>query len=339
MTLRPFPQPSAAPASEAPAPLTVHHDAGRGCLKAVGDDALDLLNRLSTNKVDHLRPGHWAPTVLTTDRGRIVDLLAVVNAGECVRLLTSPGRQQPVIDWLDKYTIMEDLEVADVSADTAIIALAGAGAAAALGLAGGEPDYLPGRQYPAPTVSVGGCDAVAVGLPLGRLPCQLLLAPAGAAESITAALSSAGAVTADAAEWEALRIAAGAPAYGAEMGEPYNPLEAGLIGAIDFTKGCYIGQEVIARLDSYHRVQKYLAALSFSAASEVSAGASMSHDGRMAGTVTSLYRDPNGQRRGLGYVRTAAAIPGQTLQLQPPASGVATVEDTPKLFGPGQDFS
>ena len=339
MTLRPFPQPSAAPPPEAPAPLTVHHDAGRGCLKAVGDDALDLLNRLSTNKVDHLRPGHWAPTVLTTDRGRIVDLLAVVNAGECVWLLTSPGRQQPVIDWLDKYTIMEDLEVADVSADTAIIALAGPGAAAAPGLDGGEPDYLPGRQYPAPTVNFGGYDAVVVSLPLGRLPCQLLLAPADTAPSITAALASAGAVTADAAEWETMRIAAGAPAYGAEMGEPYNPLEAGLIGAIDFTKGCYIGQEVIARLDSYHRVQKYLAALSFSADSGVSAGASLAHDGRTAGTVTSLYRAPNGQRRGLGYIRTAAAAPGQTLQLQPPAAGIATVEDTPKLFGPGQDFS
>ena len=338
MTLRPFPQPSAAPAAN-PAALTVHHDAARGCLKAVGDDALDLLNRLSTNKVDHLRPGHWAPTVLTTDRGRIVDLLAVVNAGEYVWLLTSPGRQQPVIDWLDKYTIMEDLEVADISAETASIALAGAGAAAALGLDGGEPDYLPGRQYPAPTVSVGGFDAVVVSLPLGRLPGRLLLASANAAASVTAALKSAGAVAADAAEWETRRVAAGAPAYGAELGEPYNPLEAGLIGAIDFTKGCYIGQEVIARLDSYHRVQKYLAALSFSDDSEVSAGASMSHDGRTAGTVTSLYRAPNGQRRGLGYIRTATAVPGQALQLQPPAAGVATVEDTPKLFGPGQDFS
>ncbi len=333
------------PASQPQAPaesayaLTIRHATGYGCLKATGDDALDLLNRLSTNKVDHLQPGHWAPTVLTSDRGRIVDLLCAVHAGECVYLLTSPGQQQPVIEWLDKYTIMEDLAVTDLSESAAIIALAGDGAAAVLGLDAEEPSYLPGRQYPAPAVSIGGWDAIAVSRPLGELPCRLLVAPGEAAPAIVAALAQAGAVEANAEEWENLRIHAGAPSFGNEMGEPYNPLEAGLIGAIDFTKGCYIGQEVIARLDSYHRVQKYLAVLRFSHGSEATAGASLYHQGRTAGTVTSLYRTPGGELRGLGYVRTAAAAPGQTLELQTPASGTATVEDTPKLFGPGQDFS
>lgn len=312
------------------------HRSGDGCLKATGDDALDLLNRLSTNKVDHLKPGHWAPTVLTTDRGRIVDLLSVVHAGEYILLITSPGQQQPVIDWLDKYTIMENLEVTDLSASTAIIALAGA---ALLDLDPEEPDYLPGRQYPAPAASIGGCDVITVSRPLGNLPCRLLLTPSAAAPTLTAALTNAGAVAVGPDEWDALRIAAGAPAFGPEMGEPYNPLEAGLIGAIDFTKGCYIGQEVIARLDSYDKVQKRLTALSFTPDSNAAPGASLTHDGRTAGTVTSLYRTPNGQLRGLGYIRTAAALPRQTLQLQPPASGAATIEDTPKLFGPGQDFS
>ena len=64
--------------------------------------------------------------------------------------------------------------------------------------------------------------------------------------------------------WEALRIKAGVPVYGREMGESYNPLEAGLIGAIDFEKGCYIGQEVIARLDTYDKVQKILVSLKVS---------------------------------------------------------------------------
>ena len=255
---------SASPVAATPTgALTVHHT-DYGCLKATGEDALDLLNRLSTNKVDHLEPGHWAPTVLTSDRGRIVDLLCVVRAGDHVLLLTSPGQQQPVIEWLDKYTIMEDLEVEDVSRSTAVVALAGAGADAALGLAGDEPEYLPGRIYPATTISVGGSVAIAVSRPLGNLPCRLLIAPADAAEAVTGALAEAGAMTADADEWEILRVLSGNPAFGSEMGEPYNPLEAGLIGAIDFTKGCYIGQEVIARLDSYDRVQKYLAVLRFS---------------------------------------------------------------------------
>ena len=318
--------------------LTVHHT-DYGCLKATGEDALDLLNRLSTNKVDHLEPGHWAPTVLTTDRGRIVDLLCVVHAGDHVLLLTSPGQQQPVIEWLDKYTIMEDLEVEDVSQSTAVVALAGVGAGAILGQAEDEPDYLPGRVYQAATVSVGGVEAIAVSRPLGDLPCRLLIVPGDAAGAVTSALAGAGAVVADADQWETLRVRNGDPAFGSEMGEPYNPLEAGLIGAIDFTKGCYIGQEVIARLDSYERVQKYLAVLRFSDGADATVGSSLAHEGRTAGTVTSLYRTPGGELRGLGYVRTAAAEPGQTLELQAPASGTATVEDTPKLFGPGQDFS
>ena len=194
-------------------------------------------------------------------------------------------------------------------------------------------------QYPAPTVSFGEGDAIAISQPLGALPCWLLIAPVETVESITSAAAEAGAVESDADGWDALRIAEGAPAFNSEMGEPYNPLEAGLIGAIDFTKGCYIGQEVIARLDSYKRVQKYLSVLSFSEGAQAAEGAELYHEGRPAGTVTSLYRTSGGELRGLGFVRTAAATPGQVLDLHPPASGAATVEAMPQLFGPGQDFS
>ena len=174
---------------------------------------------------------------------------------------------------------------------------------------------------------------------MGSTPCCLLIAPAEAADAIDAALTLFGAVEAGEEAWEALRVASGAPAFGPEMGEPYNPLEVGLIGAIDFTKGCYIGQEVIARLDSYERVQRYLSVLSFSDGCQAEAGTPLYIDGRQAGTVTSVYRTPGGELRGLGFVRTASAAPGQVLEVASPAIGTAAVEDTPKLFGPGQDFS
>ena len=319
--------------------LYVHHDPSLGCLKATGEDALDLLNRLSTNRVDHLQPGHWAPTVLTSDRGRIVDTLTVIHSGDCVYLLTSPGQQQPVIEWLDKYTIMEDLEVEDITASTAIITLAGPGSDAAAGLEPDDTERLPGAQYPAPAVSVGGHPAIAISRPVGDLPACLLVASPDSKHDIVAALADSGAAELDATAWEVLRISIGAPAFGSEMGEPYNPLEVGLIGAIDFTKGCYIGQEVIARLDSYERVQRYLSVLRFSGGSDAGPGTPLYLEGRQAGTVTSVYRTPGGELRGLGFVRTASANPGQVLELQPPESGTATVEDTPKLFGPGQDFS
>ena len=319
--------------------LAVRVNTGYGCLKATGEDALDLLNRLSTNKVDHLQPGNWAPTVLTNDRGRIVDLLTVIHDDGFVYLMTSPGQQQPVMEWLDKYTIMEDLEVEDVSATTTVVALAGDGAEAALGLEAQEGERLPGLQYPAPTVQVGGHDAIAVSRPMGASPCCLLVVPSEAAAEVGAALTGMGAAAADDDTWEALRIAAGAPAFGPEMGEPFNPLEVGLIGAIDFTKGCYIGQEVIARLDSYEKVQRYLSVLRFSEGCEAAAGTPLYIDGRPAGTVTSVYCTASDELRGLGFVRTSSASPGQVLDVASPATGTATVEDTPKLFGPGQDFS
>ena len=314
-------------------------ETGYGCLKATGEDALDLLNRLSTNKVDHIEPGHWAPTVLTSDRGRIVDLLSVINAGESVYLITSPGQQQPVIEWLDKYTIMEDLEVEDVSAATAIIAVAGVDAEAALGLANSGSECLPGLQYPAPTMALGGKDLIGISRPLGSMACCLLVVPSAHVPAVAAALEASGAAEVDFQVWDAMRVSSGAPAFGSEMGEPYNPLEAGLIGAIDFTKGCYIGQEVIARLDSYERVQKYLSVLRFSDGCNATPGTPLYLDGRQAGAVTSVYRTMGGELRGLGFVRTASATPGQVLELQAPESGTATVEDLPKLFGPGQDFS
>ena len=322
-----------------PATLWVRPHTGFGCLRATGEDALDLLNRLSTNRVEHLQPGYWTPTVLTSDRGRIVDLLAVVHAGDCVYLLTSPGQQQPVMQWLDKYTIMEDLEVVDISPDTAVIALAGPGAEAILGLHSEDTERLPGAQYPAPTVPLGGRDAIVFSRAQGGLHCCLLLVDSESVGPIVSSLEASGAVQAGDEAWETLRIASGTPAFGHEMGEPYNPLEVGLIGAIDFTKGCYIGQEVIARLDSYDKVQRYLSVLRFSEGADVTVGTPLYQEGRQVGTVTSLYRTPAGQLRGLGFVRTASAAPGVTLELQAPALGTATVEDTPRLFGPGQDFS
>ena len=92
-----------------------------GRLKATGDDTLDLLNRMSTNQVLNLEPGQGVSTILTTDRGRILDLIGVVNMGDYFLLLTSPGEQQTVIDWLDRYTIMEELTVSDITGDTSML--------------------------------------------------------------------------------------------------------------------------------------------------------------------------------------------------------------------------
>ena len=281
-----------------------------GILLLTGEDARDLLNRLSTNLIDPEAPaGEVAVTVLTSDRGRIVDLVYVIHCGDHQVVLTSPGQQQNVMDFLDKYTIMEDLEVEDITEQTSLLRLTGPHAAELLGRVSDdgvlvvEPPADPDDPERAPTR-------------------YLLADDPEDATRISADLQAAGAASISAQTAEALRIAQARPAHGSEMNDTYNPLEAGLIGAIDFHKGCYIGQEVIARLDTYHKVQKYLVSLSFDADpshAEYLSGARLIDDGGAAmGLVTSatVVPSPDGASIiGLGYVRTAAVQVGGALRV------------------------
>ena len=308
-----------------------------GRLKATGEDALDLLNRLSTNKVIDLQPGEGTPTILTTDRGRILDLITVLNAGDHLLLLTSPGTQEPVIQWLDKYTIMEDLTVEDVSAFTAMLAVWGPGALASLETAvGSSLAELP--LYHSAEHPLGGASVRVVSTRIAALPGCYVITSSQAAPAVWQSIVDAGAKPIGTAAYEAARISYSLPVYGSEMGDDYNPLEAGLIGSIDFAKGCYIGQEVIARLDTYRKVQKYLVKLAFETGASVSPGATLKQEGQVVGKVTSVATIPTtNDLIGLAYVRTKAAVQGARLELEPPATGWAEIQDLPQLFGPGDE--
>ena len=339
----------------------LHDNSYTGRLKASGDDALDLLNRLSTNLVVNLSSGRGAPTILTTDRGRIIDLLGVVNTGEYTLLLTSPDSQQRVIDWLDKYTIMEDLTVTDLTPETALLTVCGPQCAAALnsvlqfeppGQEGADGADLASLQpYSGLSATVGGNDTGAetgadtdthpvmlIRRPLGELPAFDLVMTPQAAPVVWQRLAAAGVTPIGQEAFEAVQVRHAVPRYGRELGDAFNPLEAGLIGSVDFAKGCYIGQEVIARLDTYEKVQRYLVRLRFSDGAVVSEGAVLEQEGRNVGQVTSLSVIPTtGELLGLGYIRTAAAQSGAQLTLSAPAQGSAEIADLPQFFGPGED--
>ena len=319
----------------------LHDSSYTGRLKATGDDALDLINRLSTNGVVNLAPGEGAPTVLTTDRGRILDLLGVVNTGNYVLLITSPDCQQAIIDWLDKYTIMEDLTVEDISGATAAYTLCGPASAAALaGVMAPQveaDDLQVMSPYAALQGSIGGHTALITRRPLGEMVAFDVVVETGSAAPVWEAMATAGATPVGLEAFNAALVQNAVPRHGREMSDAYNPLEAGLIGSVDFAKGCYIGQEVIARLDTYQKVQRYLVRLRFSDDATVEEGAGLELDGLRVGQVTSLATVPStGQLAGLGYVRTARANPGERLNLVAPASGTAEIVDLPQLFGPGE---
>ncbi|MDE2779581.1 MAG: hypothetical protein OXI91_07905 [Chloroflexota bacterium] len=319
----------------------LHDSSYTGRLKATGEDALDLLNRLSTNGIVNLAPGQGAPTILTTDRGRILDLLGVVNTGEYTLLITSPDCQQAVIDWLDKYTIMEDLEVEDISGETNLFTVCGPDSPAAVARAAGlEPGgaSLEGlAPYSVLPAEIAGHSAVIIRRPLGAMTALDVVVDASTGAQVWETLAASGATPVGTEAFNAALVHNGIPRHGREMGDDFNPLEAGLIGSVDFAKGCYIGQEVIARLDTYHKVQKYLVRLGFSEGAQVAEDAVLELDGRNVGQVTSLSHLPStGELVGLGYVRTASANPGQTLDLAAPSTGTARIIDLPQLFGPGE---
>ncbi len=277
-----------------------------------GKDALDLLNRLSTNYMLGLMPGDAAGTVLTSDRGRILAALTVVQVrpGELIIMTGVPAAT--AISWIDRFTFEEDSKLRDVTGETSQVAVAGLGAAAVVrAIAGHDAASLqPGKCV---AVTVAGQRTTAVRTDAPGVPCWEFIAAREQGVHMIRAAQEAGAVQADGAAWEAVRIEHGAPEHGHELTEDANPLEAGLKSLVSFTKGCYVGQEVVARLDTYDKVQRVLAGLLSDAPLNV--GDTLISEGREVGRVTSAAYSPGlKQHVGLAYVRRVDATSGAQLE-------------------------
>lgn len=307
----------------------VYEDAERGMVKATGADVLDLVNRLSTNRVDNLRAGEGAPTIFTNEKGRIIDLVYVLNLGEFVLLLTGGGAQGQVMEWVDRYTFIEDSTLGDVTGSMSLVSVAGPKALEVLeGLTGLELAGL--GAFGSCGFEVDGVVGWVVRMDVGDVPGFQVIVEDEDKQALLEKLAARGAVSVGTEAWEAFRVESGVPVYGKELGESRNPLEAGLIGAIDFTKGCYIGQEVIARLDTYDKVQRALVSLRVGGSWEE--GDDLMLDGRRVGEVTSLARvSGDGDVVGLGYLRLSEAMVGT--QFVGSEGSWVEVARVPKLFG------
>jgi folate-binding protein YgfZ len=275
-----------------------------------GPDALDLLHRISTNDMNSLVFGRAAMTVLTSERGRVIDVLtvAVVEDGRLL-LISESADAAPVMEWIDKFTILEDAEIHDVSQELAQFALIGPSAPAVAAKVCGMPVDA-GEVVSVDTPVIG---AVLVGSMWSDLSRVDVIVPMDEAGRTWNALKAAGAVPAGEIAFAAARISRGIPISGAELTDEANPLEAGLKPIIDFAKGCYIGQEVVARLDTYDKLQRRLVALD---SSELpTAGTELTADGKRAGVVTSVSMIPvDGVYRALGYARRGSWDDGTVLQ-------------------------
>jgi folate-binding protein YgfZ len=297
----------------------LHDSSARGHVWMRDRDRAALLHRLSTNHIERLQPGEGTETVLTTPIGRMIDLLDVYCLEDGLLLVTSPGQGATIHGYLRKNIFFNDrVKVEDAGATLGEVTLYGPRAAAllaGLGIAVAElaPRGIAVATWQDTPLYVAGA------APIGGSGYRLMAAP-DTLEGLGAALGAAGAVWLDAATYDVLRVERGYAAFGRELSQEYIPLETGLWSAVSFNKGCYVGQEIIARMESRGRLARQLQGLRFAALPELPAEASvplarLEAEGKEAGDLTSLVDSPRYGLIGLGYVRTAHAAPGTILHV------------------------
>lgn len=296
-----------------------------GVIELSGDDRLRFIHNQTTNAFQQRQPGEGCDTVFVTSTARTIDLVTAYIAEDAVLLVTSPGQEQRLMDWMDRYIFPADkVELKNLTETIAVFSLVGPESEALLGQCGIalEADAAYGHHHRVEMDEVELRVAKGSGLALAG---YTLLMPAEGADKVWAALTAAGAVPAGESLWNQLRIQTGRPQPGTELTEDYNPLEAGLWHSIAFDKGCYIGQETIARLNTYQGVKQQLWGIRLSA--PVKPGTPILADGDKVGTLTSILETADGPT-GLGYIRTKAGGAGLQVTV---GEAEGTVVDVPFL--------
>ena len=280
----------------------------RGGIDVTGSERVRWLDGMVTQDVAGIPTGGAAPAFVLTHQGRIVSDVWIWAFEDRLHLDLERAAVAPVITHLDRFIIADDVTLTDTSGRLARWTLEGAGAARALAEAlGGDPadDFSGGER------DVGGFPVTIVAHGLIEASGAQLMAPAEAREAVDAALSSTGAAAWTAADFEARRIERGIPWYGKELDPSVLPAEVRQDRAISTTKGCYAGQEVVARMRSRARVANLLVALHFDSAGALpEAGSELTIEGRKVGELTSVAPRPGAAGLGLGYVKAAHAEPG-----------------------------
>lgn len=257
----------------------------RGVVTVTGPDRLSWLNSLSSQLLLGLEPGRSTETLLLTVQGRIEYDARVLDDGSTLWLMVEPGQAAGLADWLTRMKFMLQVEVADVSADWAVLAATHA-------IPGWEDK--PVWEDPWPRLGPGGfayTPRPEEGHPGFERPWVEYLLPAAELEEAVDALRAEGLSLAGAWAADALRIAAWRPRFGAETDERTIPHELDLIRtAVHLAKGCYKGQETIARVHNLGHPPRRLAFvhLDGSAHTLPAAGSAVTADGRPVGTLTSV---------------------------------------------------
>ncbi len=281
-----------------------------GLVEVTGVDHVDLLHRLTSNDLRALQPGQGQITVFPNETGRIVDRVFLLKFDDAFRLLTSMGKAGEVANWIEKFVFIEDVRVSNLADETGVLSLIGPRAEellqAALDVAAGELALCAHR-----TIAWKGHGITVQRSAELQVPAYNLLGETAALallwEHLLAVGASLGVAPAGQDAYDVLRTEAGWPLAASDFDDRINPHEAGMGAYVNLDKGCYIGQEVLARLDTYDKVQKHLMGVRFDGDTLPEARAAMFIDDAEAGFVTSAVASPTFGAIALGYVRTKFA--------------------------------
>lgn len=304
-------------------------------MKVTGRDRLDIMHRLTTqyffykNKdarkpfndpsedPDALKTGEGRSAALITAKGRVVDHFIVHGFDDSLLVLYSPQNRERVPQWIDMYVFREDFQMADVTAQQAMLLLTGPQASTTVEtLTGQSAASLPMHHFITATI---GSESIVIartwnlcGVGAVR-PCQPfnLITPSENAVNLWNVLTEHGVQPVGEDAYEILRVEAGLPVVGKELSEEVNPWEARLDSSIHSAKGCYTGQEVIARIQTYQKVHKrLLAGIRIADEGLPEPGSKITADGRDVGFITSAARSPALGTIALAYVHGQYDDPG-----------------------------
>ncbi|HZY46008.1 MAG TPA: glycine cleavage T C-terminal barrel domain-containing protein [Anaerolineae bacterium] len=284
----------------------------RGRLRISGSTRLDFLHRMSTNDLLKLQIGQGAATIFATPIARIIDRTMVYVRENDLIMLTSRDAQAPVMSWLKKYIFFnDDVQIVDATQELGMLSVYG-------------------PRAPETFQRVVGIDVSSLGLHhwrsanLGEVEVLIaradslgtngfhLIVQADKLSGLRSKLIDANATPIAEETYQVLRVEAGQPEYGRELTDEIIPLEANLWPDVSFTKGCYTGQEIIARMESRQRLAKQLIGLRLE--SEINLPARIFADDGDVGSITSIAHSPDRGWLALGYIKAALAIDDQAVQ-------------------------
>jgi len=281
-------------------------------LELTGADRAAFLHNLSSNEIRKLAPGEGCEAFLLNVQGKIVGHV-LVFCGDSLVLETVPGEAEKLLAHLDRYLIREKVTLQDRSGDWAELLLAGAEAAQRLQSLGVTP---PQKLLAHVAGQVAGHDVSLRAVEMAGAGSFLLSCERDELSAIREALLAAGFVACEEAAFDSARIEAGWPLYGRDLTADNLPQEIDRDRqALSFVKGCYLGQETVARIDALGHVNKTLVGLKFFGSKVPAAGLEVTADGKTLGTVTSAAWSPRlSAPLALAYVRRGHNAPGQALQ-------------------------